>query len=96
MDVLLALLKPLEGYAPLASALLTLVIVWRFLDQKAAVQLSAREAKIREFLTAELDAVKLELSACEKAKNEAQLRITHLESQVRELIWDRDHQRKEP
>jgi len=96
MESLLALLKPLEGYAPLASALLTLVIAWRFLDQKAAVQLSAREAKIREFLTAELDELKLELAACEKAKNEAQKRITHLETQVRELIWDRGHQRGEP
>ncbi len=95
MEALFELLKPLEGYAPLLSALLTLVLTWRFLDQKAAVQLSLREARIREYLTGEISELKKELKACKESRDQALSLITELRTQIRELQWDRDHQRRE-
>ena len=96
MEALLALLKPLEGYAPLVSAGLTLLLTWRFLDQKAAVQLSAREAKIREYLTEELSELKKELKACEESRDQALQMIDLLRHEVLEMKWKQDHLDREP
>ena len=91
MDILELIKGPFEGFAPLVSAVLTAIIMWRIVDLRAAVQLSAREAKIREYLTAELKTVKEELNKCEENGDADRRKITELETRVRELEWQKSH-----
>lgn len=96
MEWLTFLKGTFEGFAPLLSAFLTAVIMWRILDQKQASQISGVETELRKFLTKELAEVRAELHLCEKARGEDQKIIASLENRVRELEWVNSRHHGEP